>query len=306
MDIAVSTQHLTKVYKNKAVVRDADIQVNRGQVYGLVGRNGAGKTTILRMLCGCALPDQGTISLFGAVEEKGLLMERRRIGSVLESPSFYPYFTAKQNLEYYRTIRGIPEDQSAEEALAIVGLTNTGNKKFKNFSMGMKQKLGLALAIMGNPDLLILDEPTNGLDPMGIVEFRQIVARLNQEKGITMIISSHILGELSRIATHYGFIENGRIIEEVSAEEIHQRCRKSIAFTVDDGAKAAAVLEQSLSIQDYEVLNGNQLRVYQSIDTPHLITRALVNADIAVMSVVPQESNLENYYVELVGGGKDA
>lgn len=300
---ALLIEHLTKHYGSKDVVSDVNITVGRGEIYGLVGKNGAGKTTILRMICGLAYPTQGSIELFGS--EK-LNEERKRIGSIIETPSFYPYLSARDNLEYYRRVRGIPNRGVVDEVLALVGLSDTGKKKFKNFSLGMKQKLGFALAIMGNPDLLILDEPTNGLDPMGIVDFREMLLRINRERGITIIISSHILSELSQLATTYGFIDQGRMVQQISASEMSQSCRHCVELRVDDADKAAALLESKLGCTDYEVLDSGQIRVYQRIDQPELINETLVVNGVLVSRLAQSGTNLENYFIDLVGGAHHA
>ena len=196
------TRALTKRYGAAAAVDGVDLAVEKGQIYGLVGRNGAGKTTIIRMLTAQTVPTTGEIELFGQATEKGLATARARTGAMVETPSFYPYLTARENLEYYRRQRGIPGAQCVDRALEQVGLHDAGKKKFKQFSLGMKQRLGLALALMNHPDLLLLDEPINGLDPEGIVEFRNILLELNRQRETTILISSHILSELSNIATH--------------------------------------------------------------------------------------------------------
>ncbi|MDL2225240.1 ABC transporter ATP-binding protein [Eubacteriales bacterium OttesenSCG-928-M02] len=306
MDIVVSTHGLTKRYKDKAVVNQADITVRKGEIYGLVGRNGAGKTTLLRMICGLTPISDGTLALFGQGDAKRLTEERRRIGAIIETPSFYPYLSARDNLEYYRILRGIPEKEVVSQMLNLVGLQDTGKKKFKSFSLGMKQKLGFALAMMGNPDFLVLDEPTNGLDPMGIIEFRQMLQRISRERGTTILVSSHILSELSQMATCYAFIENGRIIEEVTAKEIAARCRQSVEVQVDDAPRAAAILENEMDCTDYEVLNDNRIRVYQYIETPELITKGLVLNGVLVQSATTTGVELESYYMNLVGGASYA
>lgn len=300
---ALQVKNLTKRYGGKEVVSDVSISVARGEIYGLVGKNGAGKTTILRMVCGLAAQTQGEIELFGS-EKLG--EERRRIGSIIETPSFYPYLSARDNLEYYRRMRGIPEKGIVDEVLEIVGLSDTGKKKFKNFSLGMKQKLGFALAIMGNPDMLILDEPTNGLDPMGIVDFRELLLRINRERGITIIISSHILSELSQLATTYGFIDQGKMVQQISAAEMINSCRRCIELKVDDPDKAAALLESRLSCTDYEVLSEGSMRVYQGVDHPELVNETLVEGGVMVSRLGQTGANLENYFIDLVGGAHHA
>ena len=214
------TRGLTKRYGNHLAVDHVELSIQKGQIYGLVGRNGAGKTTIIRMVTAQTVPTEGEVSLFGASGERELSKMRARTGAMVETPSFYPYLTARQNLEYYRIQRGIPGKECVDEALEQVRLTDTGKKKFKTFSLGMKQRLGLALALMNHPEFLLLDEPINGLDPEGIVEFRNLLLRLNQERHTTILISSHILSELANLATCYGFLDNGMMLEQSSARAL--------------------------------------------------------------------------------------
>ena len=221
---------------------------------------------------------------------------------MVEIPSFYPYLTARENLEYYRRQRGIPGEACVDRALEQVGLHAAGKKKFKQFSLGMKQRLGLALALMNHPDLLLLDEPINGLDPEGIVEFRSILLELNRQRETTILISSHILSELSNIATHYGFLDQGRMLEQVSAGRLSEKCRACLQLTVDDASRAALVLEQRLGTRDYEVLPGNILRLYHFLDCPQDVTAALVEAGVALFSAENKNTTLEDYFLSLIGG----
>ena len=300
------TQNLTKKYGSVLALDHVSMTIERGQIYGLVGRNGAGKTTLIRAIASQTIPDMGAIALFGDDTAKGLEQARRRTGVMVETPSFFPFMTARENLEYYRLQRGIAGKHRADEALERVGLSGTGKKKFKDFSLGMKQRLGLGLAIMGNPDFLLLDEPVNGLDPMGIVDVRNMLIRLNQDKGTTILISSHILSELSSLATHYGFLNGGRLIEEISAEQLHDRCRECLLFTVGDSAKAAAVIEQVLGSTAYEILNGEQIRLYQFLEESNQVNRVLVENGIEVYAIETRGENLEDYFISLVGGGQHA
>jgi ABC-2 type transport system ATP-binding protein len=296
------TRGLTKRYGNHAAVNHADITIEKGQIYGLVGRNGAGKTTIIRMITAQTVPTAGELELFGAVQPAQLGKMRQRTGAMVEIPSFYPYLSAAENLEYYRIQRGIPGRHVVGEALATVGLTGTGKKKFKHFSLGMKQRLGLALALMNHPDFLLLDEPINGLDPQGIVEFRNILLELNQQRGTTILISSHILTELANLATHYGFLENGMMLEQISAQALEEKCRACLEVQVDDSAHAALVLEQALGERDYEVLPGGVIRLYSSLDEPERVTRALVEGGVAVQGIYSRGANLEDYFLSMIGG----
>jgi ABC-2 type transport system ATP-binding protein len=302
----LKTKNLTKKYRNNLAVDNANLEIKQGDIFGLVGKNGAGKTTLLRMITGLTMATSGEVELFNETSVEGLNKSRMRTGSIIETPSFFPYLSARKNLEYYRIQRGIVEKSNVEEILKDVGLENTGNKKFKNFSLGMKQRLGLALAVMASPDLLILDEPVNGLDPTGIVEFRDILLKLNRERNITIIISSHLLTELSQLATCYGFINEGKFIEQISAKELEEKCRSSVSVKVSSTEKAAAIIENKLGCSRYEVLNGNEIRIYEQIEKPEVVAEALINNGVKIYSLNQLGANLENYFIDLIGGNKHA
>lgn len=306
MDTILKTKNLTKKYHNQLAVNNVNMEIKQGDIYGLVGKNGAGKTTLLRMISGLTMPSSGEIDLFNETSSQGLNKSRMRTGAIIETPSFFPYLSAKKNLEYYRIQRGIAEKDSIDYALKIVGLNDTGNKKFKNFSLGMKQRLGLALTIMSSPDILILDEPINGLDPTGIVEFREILLKLNRERNTTILISSHILSELSQLATTYGFIHNGVFLEQLSSEELSNKCRKSLAIKVSDTAKAAAIIERELGSSEYEILNDNEIKLYDLMNVPEKVSKVLINNNIMLYSMSSEGVNLENYFINLIGGGHNA
>ena len=239
--LAVETLSLTKSYNGKAAVNHLSMQVRQGAIYGFIGRNGAGKSTTLKMLCGLAKPTGGDIRLFG--KPAGDVYTARRIGCLIETAGLYPQMTARQNLVMKAKCIGLPDEKSVDEALDITGLTDTGSKKTKHFSMGMKQRLGIALALLGNPDLLILDEPINGLDPEGTREVRKLLLSLNEE-GKTLIISSHILGELNKISTHYGIIKEGRLVEQIDAESLERNCKDYFQIEVDDSRHALPVIRR--------------------------------------------------------------
>ena len=293
---------LTRRYGSTAALDGVNLSIEKGQIYGLVGRNGAGKTTLIRLISGQSFPSSGEIVLFGASTPAGLNQARSRTGAMVETPSFYPYLTARQNLEYYRIQRGIPGRHCVDEALERVNLADTGKKKFKNFSLGMKQRLGLALALLNQPEFLLLDEPINGLDPEGIVEVRELLLQLNRERQTTVLISSHILSELSALATCYGFIEKGCLLEEISARALQEKCRECLELTVDDAPRAATVLEQQLGTRDYEVLPFNKLRLYAYLGEPQMVNETLMNAGVSLLSSERKGSNLEDYFLSLIGG----
>ncbi|HJC40042.1 MAG TPA: ABC transporter ATP-binding protein [Candidatus Intestinimonas pullistercoris] len=298
----VVTRALTKKYGAAAAVEDVDLCLEKGQIYGLVGRNGAGKTTIIRMLTAQTLPTSGEIELFGETTPQGLSTARARIGAMVEIPSFYPYLTAAENLEYYRRQRGIPGPGCVEQVLEQVGLQDAGKKKFKQFSLGMKQRLGLGLALMNHPDVLLLDEPINGLDPEGIVEFRNLLLDLNRQRETTILISSHILSELSNVATHFGFLDKGHMLEQISAQKLQEKCRACLQLTVDDASRAALALEQRLGTRDYEVLPGNVLRLYDFLERPQVVAATLAETKVALLGLESRSANLEDYFLSLIGG----
>jgi ABC-2 type transport system ATP-binding protein len=305
-EIVLKTIGLSKKYHNTIAVNNVDMRIKQGDIYGLVGKNGAGKTTLIRMICGLTMPTSGEIELFNETSIEGLNKSRGRSGCIIETPSFFPYLSAEKNLEYYRIQRGIAEKDCIKNVIKIVGLGDTGNKKFKNFSLGMKQRLGLALAIMASPDLLVLDEPINGLDPTGIVEFRDILLRLNKEKNTTIIISSHILSELAQLATTYGFINNGEFIEQISAKELDEKCKSCLLMKVNNTEKASVIIEKQLGSTRYEVINNNQIRLYEYLNTPEVVVEALVKNGVMLSTISQIGSNLESYFIDLVGGNENA
>lgn len=299
------TRGLTKEYGKFTAVNGVNLSIKKGQIYGLIGRNGAGKTTILRMVAGQSIPTSGEIELFS--QTSNLDKVRTRIGSMVEEPSFFPYMTAHQNLEYYRLQRGIPGGSNyVDDILKEVGLKDVGKKKFKSFSLGMKQRLGLGLALMSNPDFLILDEPVNGLDPMGIVEIRNLLLKLNSERNMTIIISSHILSELANLATNYGFIDNGIILEELSSEDLHEKCKACIEIKVDNPSKVTALLEKELKCNEYEVLPSNIIHIYRYIEDPSIISDLVVKNGVKLMYMEIKGQSLEDYFISIVGGNKNA
>lgn len=303
-EVILKVQNLTKRYADQIAVNQISMTIQKGDIYGLIGLNGAGKTTLTRMITSLVLPDAGTIELFGKKTPKELNAMRTRIGCVIEMPVFYPNLSARQNLEYYRILRGIPEKNTIDETLALVGLGHVDKKKFKKFSLGMKQRLGLGLALLNNPDFIILDEPSNGLDPMGIIEMRETLKRLNQEKGITILISSHILQELSLIATRYGIIHEGKMIKELTNDELKETCQRCLSITVDDTAKAVSVIETVLHTTKYKVLNDKELRLYDYLDNPSEVTFQLNKNGVRISNLNEMGDNLEDYFMTQIGEDK--
>ncbi|MED9903486.1 MAG: ATP-binding cassette domain-containing protein [Lachnospiraceae bacterium] len=300
MEYVLKTNALCKNYKHFKALNGLTMNVPKGAIYGFVGKNGAGKTTLIRLICGLQEPASGEYSLYGLKNsEKEILKSRRRMGAVVETPSIYLDLTAVDNLKEQYRILGIPSYDSIPNLLKLVGLENTGSKKAKNFSLGMRQRLGIAIALAGDPDFLVLDEPVNGLDPQGIIEMRELILKLNREHQITVLISSHILDELSRLATHYGFIEGGRMVKEISAEELEASCRKCIRLEVTNVQTLARVLDGMKA--DYNIISCNTADVYAKINISKL-TLALAEENCEVISVKERDESLESYYVSLVGG----
>ena len=297
----MQARQLTKRYGHALALDHVDVHIEKGQIYGLVGKNGAGKTTLMRLITAQSQPTSGEVLLFGQSDADKARQARSRSGAMIETPSFYPFLTAEQNLEYYRIQRGLAGKSCIGEALEMVGLTNTQKKTFKNFSLGLKQRLGLALAVMGHPDFLVLDEPINGLDPTGIIQFREILLRLNRERHTTILISSHILSELTNLATHYGFIDHGCMLQEITAQQIEERCREFIEMTVNDTARAAVALENRLNCREFEVLPDNRMRVYAYLSAPGRVAKALSEAGVELISINTHAANLEDYFLSLIG-----
>lgn len=305
-EVVLKTYNVSKKYGNQLAVDNINMTINKGDTYGFIGQNGAGKTTLIRMITGLVHRTNGEIELFGGSSESELNYGRTLIGSLIETPSFYANMTARENLEVSRLIRNIAGKECIDEVLELVGLKDAGKKKFKNFSLGMKQRLGIANALMGNPKLLILDEPINGLDPMGIVEVRELLKKVNKEKDMTILISSHILTELSELATKYGIISKGKLIQEISAEELKEKCRQYIDTHVDDTSRTVTLLERELGITEYEVLENNRVKIFTDLDMAGEINSILVKNGVIVKSIIVREDKLEEYFINTVGGEYNA
>lgn len=304
MEYLLQTNGLTKQYRRKNAVDHVNLHVRQGAIYGLIGRNGAGKTTILRMIAGLASPTAGEIALFGETGKRALYMTSR-IGTLIETPGLYPNMSAAENLRLKCLALSVRKKGVIAELLDTVGLSGAGNKRVKNFSLGMKQRLGIALALVGDPDLLVLDEPINGLDPQGIVEVRETLARLNRERGITFIVSSHILEELSKIATDYGIIHNGVLLQELTQEELLTRCSERIELRTDDTKRACVVLEE-MGIRSYKVADAGTIQIFERLNDSGSITMQLAQKGIKTLSITVRNEALEDYYLNLTGGMQDA
>lgn len=300
--VVLKTYNITKKYGEQLAVDNVNMTIKKGDIYGFIGQNGAGKTTLVRLITGLIHKSGGEIELLGANEENELNKARTMVGSLIETPSFYTNMTARENLEVSRLVRNIPGKKCIDEVLELVGLKDVEKKKVKNFSLGMRQRLGIANALMGNPKLLILDEPINGLDPMGIVEIRELLKKINKEKDMTILISSHILSELSELATTYGIISNGKLIEEITAKQLSEKCRQYIDLKVDDTARAVILLERELGISDYEVLEDSNIKVFSNLDNVGEVNSLLSRSGIIVESISVKGENLEEYFMNKVGG----
>ena len=298
MNTILKTSGLTKVYAGKKVVSQVNMTVKQGDIYGFIGENGAGKTTLIRMVSGLAATSEGSIELFGS---KSLNQHRKRIGTIIEYPAVHVNLSAKENLAIYSRLLGVNDNKKIENILEIIGLNDVGSKNVKKFSLGMKQRLGIGIALIGNPDFLMLDEPINGLDPSGIKEMRELFQRLNREMGITILISSHILGELSKIATRYGIIKKGVLIDEFKSEELYDRCKRSLKIRVDNPARAANILETILGTKQFDVLENNYIRVFDMLDRPEIVNKELVTNGVSVYSLQMAGQDLEDYFMNLMG-----
>ena len=304
MEYVLKTRNLCKSYGHFKALNGLSMNVPKGAIYGFVGKNGAGKTTLIRLICGLQYPTSGDFSLYGIPStEETITKSRRRMGAVVETPSIYLGMTAEDNLKEQFRILGLPSFDGISDLLKLVGLENTGKKKARNFSLGMKQRLGIAIALAGDPDFLVLDEPVNGLDPQGIIEIRELILKLNRERQITVLISSHILEELSKLATHFGFIDGGHMLKEISAEELEKACRKCTRVEVSNTGALASVLDKLG--QEYSVISANQADIYAKINITKL-TLALAEEGCELISVAERDESLESYYVSLLGQARGA
>ncbi len=300
MEYVLKTNMLCKQYGQFHALRGVTMQIPKGAVYGFVGKNGAGKTTLLRLICGLQHPTSGDYMLYGKKNtEKDFARTRRKIGAVIESPAIYLDMSAEENLKQQYRILGCPSFDGLQDLLTLVGLGNTGKKKSRDFSLGMRQRLGIAIALAQDPDFLILDEPVNGLDPQGIIEIRELIGKLNREHQITVLISSHILDELSKLATHYGFIDNGSIVKEMSAQELHAACRKCVHIKVTNIKPLTHILDSMR--MEYKIISETEADIFAEINVTRLAL-ALNKEGAEIISMSERDENLESYYMSLVKG----
>ncbi len=300
MDYILTAESLSKHYGKFKALDNVSMHIPKGAIYGFVGRNGAGKTTLIRLICGLQEPDNGSYTIYGtANDDKGISKQRVRMGAVIETPSIYMEMSAEENLKQQARILGLPSFDGIDGLLKLIGLEHTGNKKAKHFSLGMRQRLGIGIALVNDPDFLVLDEPINGLDPQGIIQIRELILQLNQSRQITLLISSHILDELSKLATHFGFIDNGRIVKEISAEQLEMMSRQCLRLEVNNIQSLVRVLD-TMKL-NYKLINENTAEIYGKPSITPLI-QELADQHCEVKSIQEQDESLESYFINLVGG----
>ena len=300
--IVMEAKGITKKYRQTLALDNVALKLEKGKIYGFIGQNGAGKTTLIRLITGLAFPSDGELSLWGKTGEKNLQEQRKRIGSLIEGPALYNNMTAYQNMEVQRIQRGIPDRSIIDKTLKTVGLSDTGRKKVRNFSLGMKQRLGIAIALLNTPEFLILDEPINGLDPAGIKEVRNLIKSLNKEYGMTILISSHILEELYNTATDFILIDKGRIIEELSEAELNEKCKQHVEIKTMDPQKAIMVLEQKLNTENFKVMPDNTIQLYDHLDDLETIAKVMSEQNVLVTGLTVTGDTLEDYFLNKIGG----
>ncbi len=301
MEYIIETKDLGKKFGKSEIISNLNMHIPKGAIYGLIGKNGAGKTTLIRILCGLQKPSSGAYSIYGIAnnDNKNISKSRQRIGAIIESPSLCLDMSAEENLKEQYKIIGLPDFNNLYEILKLVRLENTNKKKVKHFSLGMKQRLGLAIALAGNPDIILLDEPINGLDPEGIIEIRELILRLNKEKGITFLISSHYLDELSKIATCYGFMDKHKIIKEITKKELDTSLKRRIELNVDNLGECVKYLEKEN--MKYKVISDNEIEIYEEINVSELVI-ALSKNNCKINHFQEKGESLENYFLNLIGG----
>ena len=296
MEYVIETNNLTKRFPNKLALDHVDIHVKKGDIYGFIGKNGAGKTTAMKLILGLLHPTEGSVTLFG---NNSLNQDRSRIGSLIEAPGLYKNCSAYENMKRFSILYG-GSNEDIKTLLDLVGLAKVGKRKAGNFSLGMKQRLGIAIALLGNPDILVLDEPINGLDPAGIKEIRDTIIKLNKERGVTFLISSHLLDELSKVATRYGILNDGRLVEEIDADKLMERCRDSLKIGVSNNKKAIKILKDNNLLDKYEE-DSDGITMFNNIKDPSHINELLVKGGVSVHYLASSNSGFEDYFIERIG-----
>lgn len=298
MKSVLQIEHLTKSYQKTTVVKDISLDIPKGHICGLIGPNGAGKTTIMKILAGLSSADSGNLLFFG---DENLDKQRSRMSFMIESPAIDPHMTAKQNLQYVRYVKGVADEKRIDEVLEFVGLETAGKKKAENFSLGMKQRLGIAMALLSSPEIMVLDEPINGLDPEGIVDIRCILKKLCEEQNVTILISSHILSEMAELCTDFVIVNKGRLIEKLSSGELAVKCKNHITLKTTDDDKTAMILESKLNIKDYKVLHNGEIHIYEALEQIETISKTITDNNLVLLKLIVEGETLENYYLSKVG-----
>ena len=302
-EIILKTNNLTKKYKEFIALDNVNLSISKGDIYGLIGRNGAGKTTLMKIITTLSNKTSGEFELFGK-KDNNLTETKRRIGCLIENPAFFPNLSAVNNLRYYAIQKGIVDKKQIDEVIDLVGLSEAKNKKFKTYSLGMKQRLGIAFAILDNPDFIILDEPINGLDPIGISELRDLFKKLNLERNITILISSHILNELYQVSNKFCIIEKGKIIKEITKEQLDEECSKCIVIKTKEASKVAVILEEQLKTKNYKIIDDTEIRLYDYLENSSKVNKTLIKNDIDVISLYEAGITLEDYFKSIIKEGK--
>lgn len=305
-NVVLETRDLSKQYKSQLALSHVNLSLQQGKIYGLIGKNGAGKTTLMRMIAGLGFPTQGSILLFGTENRRGLEAAGKRIGSLIEAPGLVAGMSAKENMHLQCLLKGMPNYEIENELLKLVGLKDTGKKKVKNFSLGMKQRLGIATTLIGNPDLLMLDEPINGLDPAGVIEIRNLIKKLSTCENKTILISSHNLPELYQVATDFIIIHEGEIREILSHEELDERCKCYISLEASNVNQLTAVLEEKLHTQNFQVMPDNSVKLFDFLDERERVGRVLHENDVIITNISVCETSLEDYFMRVIGGNENA
>ena len=304
-EYVLRTNNLSKNYKGINALDDISVTLEAGKIYGLIGQNGAGKSTFMRLVTGLAFPTKGSIELFGKTGEKLLQQGRKRIGSMIEYPSLDLNMTAKENIRFHRIMKGVPEADSEDEVLELVGLSETSKKKARNFSLGMKQRLGIAIALISSPEFLILDEPINGLDPLGVVEIRKLLIKLCEERQITILISSHNLPEMYQTATDYIIIHKGKIKETLTHNELEEKCKHHLLISSIEPDKLACIIEMKLKTNNFKVMPDKSVKLYDYLDEKEKVARVLFENGIIVTNFSSEGDTLEDYFISITGGARN-
>lgn len=298
----IKIKNVSKVYKKVSALEGVSIEIEKGKIYGFIGQNGAGKTTLMRIITGLSFPTSGSIEIFNGTGQGALEKARKHMGCMIENVSMYPNLTALENLKFHGMLKGIKDKKSIDRVLEMVGLKNTGKKKFKDFSLGMKQRLGIGAALLGNPEILILDEPINGLDPMGILEVRNLLSSLNKDHGMTLLISSHILTELYMLATDYIIIHQGKVVDSMPLNQLMEKCKKHITIEADDGTRVEAVLKSDLKIDSYHVLEDGKIRFENKSYDKRALAKVFYDQGLILSELSYSDESLESYFIHAIGG----